>query len=165
MAHVLPCFTIPILVGSLDIDLQELKDHLLKHKDDRIDDNILASKFEDSECPYHPLVEELITSVCDVVRQKTECGPLDCNRIWSHIHEKNMSTEWHTHETDLAGVFYVSTPKDSGSLVFRRPDQEPVVIPPQEGLFVVFPGWVEHKVTRTHSEDLRMSISFNLNYE
>ena len=53
MAQVLSCFTIPILVGSLDIDLQELKDHLLKYKDDRIDDNILASKFEDSECPYH----------------------------------------------------------------------------------------------------------------
>ena len=120
MAQVLSCFTIPILVGSLDIDLQELKDHLLKYKDDRIDDNILASKFEDSECPYHPLVEELITSVCDVVRQTTGCGPLDCNRVWSHIHEKNMSTEWHTHQTDLAGVFYVSTPKDSGSLVFRK---------------------------------------------
>ena len=62
-----------------------------------------------------------------------------------------------------AGVYYVSLPEGSGDLIFERDEnQERVKVTPKVGEYIIFPAWLKHAVTRNQSDDLRISMSFNL---
>ena len=86
-----------------------------------------------------------------------------------HIHEKNMSTQLHSHSGSFAsGVVYISVPKGSGSIVFRpnidssNKDRFLTSFPPKRGRYYVFPNYLDHYVTRNNSDEMRISLSFNL---
>jgi len=98
---------------------------------------------------------------------------------WSHLHEKNMSTQDHAHfdieavrknEDWLSGLFYLKVPKGAGKLVFlfsTSPFHEGMFdifreYIPKNDWFLIFPTWLIHRVTRNESEDHRVSISFNI---
>ena len=160
------CFQVPVVVGSLfgSYELDVLRQHILNNKDVEYDEENYHTYSEDTPLPDHPAVDDIINKIMDVI-YAIDGSPslgLECTRKWAHIHERNMSTELHDHEETFGVTYYVSVPEGSGDLVFKRPHQEPFVVPPKEGQFVIFPGWLEHKVTRHHSDDLRISLSFNL---
>ena len=63
----------------------------------------------------------------------------------------------------MSWVYYVSTPERCGELVFHLHDLlPPGVIKPVEGMLVMFPSYLDHKVTKNLSRDIRISISGNL---
>jgi hypothetical protein len=78
------------------------------------------------------------------------------------------------HGAEISGVFYVKVPEgDSGRLVLVDPRTRVNMsekrlrslnfpIDPKEGTFVLFPSWLEHYVEPNKSDDIRISISFNL---
>jgi uncharacterized protein (TIGR02466 family) len=76
----------------------------------------------------------------------------------------------------LSGGMYLKCPKDSGRLLLKDPRPavyfnnsliknagEEIVIQPEEGLIVFFPGFLEHSVEQNNSNQTRISISFNIN--
>jgi len=89
-----------------------------------------------------------------------ENGPGGLNR--NHVHP----------QTDLSGVFYVSTPEDCGNIVFYNPltvsvmsrcnREENVHYTPERGKFVIFPSWLYHSVRPNKGNGFRRSIAFNL---
>ena len=88
--------------------------------------------------------------------------------MWSHIHEKNMSTTIHNHyPVEISAVFYVSVPEGSGKLLLHPHHNKyhlaTVPFEPEEGMFFIFPGALEHSVTRNHSDKPRISLAFNFN--
>jgi hypothetical protein len=86
----------------------------------------------------------------------------------------------HTHShghNDLSGVYYIKTNNKDGNLFFNNPlallthsysfehiPQQLEYIP-EEGKIVLFPGWLEHGVKPNNTNDERISISFNINFE
>ena len=89
---------------------------------------------------------------------------------WGHIHEKNMSTTLHNHfDSYVSAVCYVEVPKGSGCIVFRpRLNQYnnsayASRFDPEKGVYYMFPGYLDHFVTRNMLDSLRISISFNFN--
>ena len=87
-------------------------------------------------------------------------------KAWVHVHEKNMSTDKHNHyPLDISAVFYVSVPDGSGDIVFHpshnkyHPQRNSY--PPEEGVFYIFPGILDHSVTRNNSNERRISLSCN----
>ena len=93
----------------------------------------------------------------------------EIDNYWGHIHEKNMSTRLHDHPNCFAsGVVYISVPKGSGSIVFsptidiKNRDRFLAPFPPKRGRYYVFPGYLYHYVTRHNSDEMRVSLSFNL---
>ncbi|MCG8355888.1 MAG: 2OG-Fe(II) oxygenase family protein [Kiloniellales bacterium] len=99
---------------------------------------------------------------------------------WANLNRKGYAHHDHTHPNNvLSGVYYVKTPKHSGGIVFSDPrPQAHVLAPsvternlfnaniqrfePREGTMLVFPSWLEHAVEANHSDEVRVSIAFNV---
>ena len=96
---------------------------------------------------------------------------------WVNLNDKGGYNKVHHHGMfTLSGVMYLKCPKDSGRLLLKDPRPavyfnnsliknagEEIVIQPEEGLIVFFPGFLEHSVEQNNSNQTRISISFNIN--
>lgn len=109
---------------------------------------------------------------------------------WYNVNYKYSSNREHTHPNAfLSGVYYLKVPNDCGNITFLRAEseydkmefihtrltqQELVVdntrinaehwIQPEEGLLILFPGYLKHYVRQNLTNDLddrRISLSFN----
>lgn len=110
--------------------------------------------------------------------------------FWVSVHTGNSVHEPHmTEDSLLGGVYYVSVPPFSGRLelfdprsgvqtvcpntvkeLVNPPFHRTVEIQPEEGLLVIFPGWLVHGVQASKGLDVaqhkyRVSISVNLKGE
>mgnify|MGYP003625167835 CR=1 FL=1 len=101
--------------------------------------------------------------------------------MWANINSRGGFNDVHTHgNAFLSGVYYVKVPKNSGNLRFTDPrPQSNLIVPQREGetdmdhwnqiefngeigQVLIFPAYVPHQVLINHSEDMRISISFNI---
>jgi uncharacterized protein (TIGR02466 family) len=105
---------------------------------------------------------------------------LEITSCWANINTKGGTTKPHTHPNNyLGGVYYVDTPENSGSIEFEDPRIQPKLIHPrfhgpteensghvtvdvEPGMLLLFPAWLVHSVKPNPSDQLRISISFNL---
>lgn len=158
---------IDLLKGRTDVNLDELENILIANYDNRLSNVIDDTSFEDSVCPPNQYVDEIIKEmqIDFCAATKEEIVPA---KYWGHIHEKNMSTTLHNHyDSYVSAVLYVKIPKGSGSIVFRprinQYDNSAYAskFQPEEGVYYMFPGYLDHFVTRNMSEERRISISFN----
>ena len=105
---------------------------------------------------------------------------LDLVNCWVHVNKKYDYGMSHVHPEGLiSGIYYVKVPSNSGNIVFERPDNQElffegdIVNPynykffshvPVEGMLILFPSWLKHKVQQNITEDAgdeRISIAFN----
>lgn len=160
-----PISQIDILRGRSEIDLGGLVDQILEFKTQRLDPNPINSHYEDTKCPDSPIIDEIVAELKAAFKGVTGMD-LVLMDMWSHIHEKNMSTNQHSHyPADVSGVFYIKVPEGSGQLVFH-PAANPyhpgrIPFKPEEKLFFLFPSFLDHSVTRNQSDETRISLSFN----
>ncbi|MBK17478.1 MAG: hypothetical protein CMM52_01385 [Rhodospirillaceae bacterium] len=105
---------------------------------------------------------------------------IEITSCWANMNTKGAVNPAHTHPNNyLGGVYYVDTPENSGSIVFEDPRAQPRLISPrvsqstrensgratlnvEPGTLLLFPAWLVHSVEPNPSENLRISISFNL---
>ena len=155
-------YTVKVLEGHTDANVDRLAQILLQNASNRLSNDPSHTNFEDSFCPNHPVIDKIVDDMQEVYPH----GRLSLDDKWGHIHEKNMSSNRHDHANfDLSGVVYLQVPKGCGQIVFwPNPIHEyRYTIPPKKGLFLLFPGWVPHCVTRNLSSEPRVSISMNFN--
>ena len=79
-----------------------------------------------------------------------------------------MSTSLHNHDNSYVSVVvYLKIPKGSGSIVFfprfNQYDNAAYAskFEPEEGIYYIFPGYLDHAVTRNMSDEKRISLSLN----
>ena len=152
------------------VDNDELKKHIYETKTKY--PSMEWTRQEDEMFPKHPELDKVIKYIQDqwAYRYQQDLFLLE---FWAHIHKKNMSTMTHNHlsskdykgEHHLSGVYYVQVPKDSGEFVLTYPDIQyttsQYIITPEAHKFLLFDSVLNHHVTRNHSEQERISISFN----
>ena len=103
--------------------------------------------------------------------------------MWAIINEKGAFNQRHHHgNSDLSAAYYVTAEKNCGDIVFYDPRPAPVYkhpvakspnilnasvnsVQPEEGLLVLFPGYLEHSVNPNNSNNKRIVISFNVSLE
>jgi uncharacterized protein (TIGR02466 family) len=153
---------VDIMKGKSFADLNTLKDILLKESDNRLSEDSYDTRYEDTYCPAHPIVDEIINEMILDFKEATN------EEYWGHIHEKNMSTNTHNHgDSYVSSVIYLSVPNGSGNLVLipkidKRDDHAyRKICEPIEGYYYLFPSYLDHYVTRNKSEEKRVSMSFN----
>tara|TARA_R100000742_G_scaffold4192_1_gene1314 strand:- start:430 stop:966 length:537 start_codon:yes stop_codon:yes gene_type:complete len=158
---------IDLLKGRVDSDLDSLSKILLDNYHNRFECEIESTYSEDSICPPNDIVDDIIEQMKMDFKAATgeSISPLN---YWGHIHEKNMSTNMHNHNTTyVSSVVYVEVPEGSGSIVFRprlnQYDNSAYSsrFAPERGVYYIFPGYLDHFVTRNMSNELRISLSIN----
>ena len=89
------------------------------------------------------------------------------NEFWFNISNPGDNTGWHDHKENakISGVYYISVPKKSGNIIFRKKNKNKYqkwFVKPQDGMMLLFPSKLEHCVETNKSCDTRISLSFNL---
>ena len=105
--------------------------------------------------------------------------------LWYNVNPTGASNDRHTHPNcDLAGVFYVKIPEgECGDLELENPQHFPnfhllnsmevglkdktkcshsLWFPPEEGVTVIFPSNILHRVLTNKTKEDRISISWNM---
>lgn len=113
----------------------------------------------------------------------TECGydykPI-ISSSWFNFSRKNNFQYSHNHvdkKTVISGIFYVQTLGNDGDTVFENPNQfihadtfpcnssfETVSYRPETNKLLLFPSWLKHKVEPNFTDNIRITISFNMQW-
>ena len=100
---------------------------------------------------------------------------VEITALWANINYKGDINWPHNHQGDLAGVFYLHTPKNSGNIIrdsfnYNQNckigcylwDTQKKIITPKNNKIVLFDSSCIHYVTKNKSDDIRISMSFNI---
>ena len=186
--NIIPLFTCPIFMKDLDFDLNFIQKKCIsisKKEKGRIKSNLggwQSNQFYESDFPFSDLGSEIKRSAIEFSQGIGLKSNLKIESFWININKFKDCNQYHTHPGSLfSGVFYIKTPKNSGSIQFKHPgsigvesywngnimDQNPLNscvwdIEPAENRLFIFPGWLEHQVLPNLSQKDRISLSFNL---
>jgi len=158
---------IDVIEGKTFTDTETLRNILIDNSNRKLSEEMLSTRYEDTYCPDNEIVNEIIAEMQTDFKAATGCD-ITCTSYWGHIHDYNMSTNTHNHgKAYVSAVLYLSVPEGSGDLVFvPRLNQYDSSMykssfPPRERCYYMFPGYLDHYVTRNKSQEKRISISFN----
>lgn len=141
--------------------------------------------FYESEPTFDPWLDLIKQELRDLLGYyRLSHTNIDLASMWINISSKYCFNVTHTHKpTNLAGVLWVKIPPNSGDFVFTFPESyfDPNIIlstqesyreeiglhagiteHPKEGKMILFPSYMPHRVEMNHSDEDRISISFNL---
>jgi uncharacterized protein (TIGR02466 family) len=96
--------------------------------------------------------------------------PIRRTRSWFNICSTGMGQQWHAHARSvISGTVYMQVP--DGAIEFRSPNpyarleqwpyQPTASRTPNDGDLVLWPSWLEHRVSDNTSDTLRISLSFD----
>ena len=130
---------------------------------------------------FNRLQEVILSSVGEAVADFENISPpasandlpFEMCSAWITIMPPGERYMMHTHPNAiLTGTYYISTPQNSGDIAFIDTQDmalDPVggtakliSIPPKEGNLVFFPAYLMHEVQTNNSNDVRISITFDL---
>ena len=105
---------------------------------------------------------------------------LELTGCWANVNSSGVAHAMHSHPKNfLSGVYYVQTQPGADTVNFHDPrpqtgvirppvtkltaeNTDQVVINVSNGTLLMFPAYLVHSVSRNDSDDLRISVSFNL---
>lgn len=88
-------------------------------------------------------------------------------RMWCNVYSKNGLMDPHNHyEAPYSGTIFLNS--SEACLSFYNPSQyrpnDRYKIKPEPGKLIIWPGWLTHQVDPNFSDDIRISISFKLEF-
>ncbi len=127
------------------------------------------------------LVSRIFTTAKTVLRfLKVSYHAVEITGCWANINSTGASHAIHSHPNNfLSGVYYVQTQPGADTVNFHDPrpqtgiirppiteltaqNTDQVVVKASKGTLLMFPAYLWHSVARNESDELRISISFNL---
>lgn len=130
---------------------------------------------------FKDLCEAIIKFTVEIFKEEKIKNKFYIGNMWANVNSKGGFNEIHTHgNAFLSGVYYLKVPKNSGNFRFIDPrPQSNLMVPEREvntdmdywnriefsgerGQILMFPAYVPHQVLLNNSEDIRVSISFNI---
>lgn len=99
---------------------------------------------------------------------------------WMNTFETDQVIGLHEHgyqPNTFSGCYYHKVPKDSGDIQFKSTNPFVISFPhkaenysnllsvePQEGMVLLFPSWLMHKVLPNKTNEMRISLAFNIEF-
>ena len=127
------------------------------------------------------LVPRILSTAKTVLRfLKVGYDAVEITGCWANINSTGASHAIHSHPNNfLSGVYYVQTQPGADTVNFHDPrpqtgiirppiteltaqNTDQVVVKASKGTLLMFPAYLWHSVARNESDELRISISFNL---
>lgn len=112
-----------------------------------------------------PEIAPLISQVKELTAQFLRLESADLKvGFWFNVMEPGQRTLPHHHDENdelLSAVYYIRVPENSGDLILHL-GGDCLRIRPQEGKLVMFAPAVVHEVTPNLSQELRLSVAFNV---
>jgi hypothetical protein len=165
------------LYGYLkNIDNKKLSKICKDNYNNRLSKNVAEGRNEDLKIPYTKEIEIISNYLITAYKEKFNKN-LKMVEYWSQVHFFNESTMMHNHldptnrddlSADVAGVYYVDIPKDSGDLTLEyyihRFKVEHWTFPPETNKFIMFPAGIDHRVSKNLNKKPRIALAFNFKH-
>jgi uncharacterized protein (TIGR02466 family) len=100
---------------------------------------------------------------------------------WANTFEKDQVIGLHEHGYQpniFSGCYYHTVPKNSGDIQFKSTNpfvisfphkaekyHNLVTVEPKDGMILLFPSWLLHKVLPNRSNEIRVSLAFNIQFD
>ena len=128
----------------------------------------------------HPALTAVLQRSLQAVKEQYQpFVELRLEKYWININPPGAYNVRHVHPRSVfACTLYLQTPEDSGDLIVYNPNPAALFasyshkrdhynfsefrIKTKPGLFVAFPGWLDHSVDINNSDTDRISISMNI---
>ena len=129
---------------------------------------------------FRQIINKNVLEVSTALEWDLQKFSLDITGCWAMVNGKYASSALHNHPNSiLSGVYYLKTPENCGGICFSDPrPASQVLMPPvvkynlwtlpkisykaHEGSMLLFPSWLLHGIETNMSDELRVSISFNI---
>ena len=87
--------------------------------------------------------------------------------IWFQQYNKNGKHGWHIHGENYTGVYYVTFNNKCGKTELIDPllQDKKFTINANEGDIVIFPSFVIHRASKQTTNDIKLIISFNIEFK
>ena len=193
MPPIIEIFKIPIYEAKLDLDVKKLELFCNSYKkvssmngnEGRFLSNMGGYQTYDMSLDItdiQPLVKEIEEHASNFAKEFINPNKQVIDNMWVSINGYKDCNMPHNHpDTDIAGVFYIKTPKDCGWLTMQHPALDVLNyyvidrkiakynnyksslwnLKPSAHTLYLFPAWVMHYVSQNLSRKKRISISFN----
>ena len=140
------------------------------------------NRYENTYVPLQhvPAVSKIFTTAKQIAREITNQQlEIEKNNWWFNYMTWGNVTNIHNHSPGpvMSGVYYIKAPENSGRISFtykRMHIRESsyfqfigdyfndVSFEPMEGMMLLFPSWLDHKVDGQYANGSRLSLAFNL---
>ena len=189
-------FKVPIYSVELDLDIKKLQSYCKEYenKDNvgRARSNVggyQSNNLSLDDVSLQPIIKEIETHSTIFADGFLNSKQVIMN-IWLNVNRYKDSNQMHSHPNcSIAGVYYIKTPKDCGTIEFEHPAEKvlgyynyPHIIknkikyntynssvwwlPSIENTLYLFPAWLKHQVKPNFNKnEERISMSFNTNNE
>lgn len=115
-----------------------------------------------------------------LAKLEIDYGEIEISGCWANINPKGSMHLPHHHPNNyLSGIYYVHVADGADRVTFHDPSQindilapqlrsanqynyKEYAIPVRPGRLVIFPSWLRHSVPENTSDEIRISISFNI---
>jgi uncharacterized protein (TIGR02466 family) len=129
---------------------------------------------------FTQIIYKNVQEVAIFLRWDLQKFSVNITTCWAIVNGKLASNSVHNHPNSiLSGVYYLKAPENCGGIFFSdpRPASQMLIPPviefnlwtfpkvsykPREGTMLLFPSWLLHGVEMNMSEDVRISLSFNI---
>ena len=193
MSKVKPVFPTPVynnkIRGSVFDKVQEEIGDSLSKVDFRFNDSFGDTHFlSDPTFQENYIEKHSLDSLLSVIKQNVENYMIDIGytteikyRIassWIALFKPGHYGHVHDHGiTDISGVYYYKTNGKDGNIFFESPNNNlvsstpfnhlshGVTYDPQEGVLLLFPGWLKHGINKNKTDETRISLSFNIYFD
>ncbi|MEP4380857.1 MAG: 2OG-Fe(II) oxygenase family protein [Alphaproteobacteria bacterium] len=187
-SQMLPLFAVPVWAQVLEADVAgPLNAHLLGQLDslkpETANDTDGWQTRNDLHTldPFGQMVEVIGESSKRVLEMlKVAPAPFEITGCWMNIKPRGIGHPLHSHQNNyLSGVYYVKAPEGADQISFhdtrmerrviipRFTEETPLTartmhIPVKTGILIMFPSWLQHSVVANPTEEMRVSLSFNI---
>jgi uncharacterized protein (TIGR02466 family) len=129
---------------------------------------------------FTQIIHQNVLEVATFLRWDLQQFSLNITTCWAIVNGKMASNSVHNHPNSiLSGVYYLQAPENCGGIFFNdpRPASQMLIPPivthslwtfpkvsykPHAGTMLLFPSWLLHGVEMNMSEEVRISLSFNI---
>jgi uncharacterized protein (TIGR02466 family) len=134
----------------------------------------------ESWAKFNKVILRNVSEIAKFLRWDLQQFSLEITTCWAIVNGKMAHNSVHNHPNSiLSGVYYLQAPENCGGIFFSDPrPASQMLIPPVEefnlwtfpkvsykphaGMMLLFPSWLLHGVEMNMSEELRISLSFNI---
>ena len=179
-------FSSYVSVDNFKFDVKKYKKEILDLKS--VKDTVSRSNyggwqsggFETVPKNFKDLFKKINANVKEVEKKLSLSKELRLHNLWYNVNGLGSFNRPHDHPNCVvSGVYYISIPKDSGSIIFFNEDvgkfytlidsyneynSSTWKIDPEENKCILFPSYLKHYVEPNLNKKERISISFNYGF-
>jgi uncharacterized protein (TIGR02466 family) len=180
-------FSSYLLIDNFKFDTKKYKKEILDLKS--VKDTVTKSNyggwqsggFETVPKNFKDLFKKISANVKEVEKKLSLSKELKLHNLWYNVNGLGSFNRPHDHPNCVvSGVYYISIPKNSGSIVFLNENLDLYYrdniknfneynssvwkIEPEENKCILFPSYLKHYVEPNLNKKERISISFNYGF-